>query len=167
MSTGPALVPLGPGDRDRVRRWLQLPEVRAFWGSAAAAAAEVSLALDSPGALCRMIRWDGVPVGYAHALDCVQIGGDHAAALAPGTWDCALFVAEPAHRGRGLGADALRLLVAEVFETTMALACVIRVPVRSEMAARAVEAAGFRWVRVAGDAALGPVWVMRAERPAR
>lgn len=161
------LRPMRSSDRDRVRLWLALPEVRAFWGSAAAAEAEVSLALGSSGAICRMIVADGLAVGYAHALDCVLIGGDHAAALAPGTWDCALFVAVAAHRGQGLGGLALRQLVQEVFASTLAIACVIRVPVRSEAAVRAVEAAGFQWVRIEGDAALGPVWVMRAERPGR
>lgn len=161
------LRPMGPGDRDRVRLWLELPEVRAFWGSASAAEAEVSLAFASDGALCRMIVVDGQTVGYAHALDCVLIGGDHAAALAPGTWDCALFVGSATHRGQGLGGAALRHLIDEVFSSTLSLACVIRVPVRSEAAVRAVELAGFRWVRIEGDAALGPVWVMRADRPGR
>ncbi len=161
------LEPVRSGDRERVRLWLEQPEVRAFWGSAAAAEAEVSLALGSSGAICRMIVADGVVIGYAHAIDCVLIGGDHAAVLDPGTWDCALFVAAPTHRGQGLGAIALRLLVGEVFASTLALACVIRVPVRSEAAVRAVEAVGFQWARITGDAALGPVWVMRAERPTR
>ncbi|MDX2155672.1 MAG: GNAT family N-acetyltransferase [Hyphomicrobiaceae bacterium] len=167
MTGAPHLVPIGPADRDQVRRWLSMPEVQAFWGSAAAAEAEVSLALAGPGTICRMIEIDGATVGYAHALDCVLLGGDHAAALPPATWDCAVFIASAGHRGRGLGGRALALLVAEVFSTTLALACVIRVPVRSEAAARAVEGVGFRWERIAGDAALGPVWVMRIERPRR
>lgn len=162
-----ALEPLGPGDRGRVMQWLTQPEVHAFWGSPATAEAEVSLALQAPGAVCRMVAAGGSAIGYAHALDCVLLGGDHAAALPAGTWDCAVFIASAAHRGRGIGAQALRLLVEEVFGATLALACVIRVPVRSEAAVRAVEAAGFGWMRIAGDAALGPVWVMRAERPSR
>lgn len=165
MTADVTLSVAGNGDRERIRRWLEQPEVLAFWGSAAAAEAEVSLALGNSGAVCRLIVADGQAVGYAHALDCVLIGGDHAAALAVGTWDCAVFIASSAHRGQGLGGIALRSLVAEVFASTLALACVIRVPVRSEMAVRAVEAAGFQWVRIEGDAALGPVWVMRAERP--
>lgn len=164
MSDDLTLVPAGLPDRAMVRTWLELPNVRAFWGSASAAEAEVNLAFSSAGALCRMIAVDGRAVGYAHALDCVLIGGDHAAALAPGTWDCALFIASPEHRGQGLGGRALRRLVADVFSSTLAMACVIRVPVRSEAVVRSVEAAGFQWVRIEGDAALGPVWVMRAER---
>jgi aminoglycoside 6'-N-acetyltransferase len=163
----PELLPVGAPDRDLVRRWLRLPEVQAFWGSAAAAEAEVSLALASDSAVCRMVVEGGIPIGYAHAIDCALLGGAHTELLPAGTWDCAVLVASPAHRGRGIGGRALELLVREVFGTTLALVCVIRVPVRSEAAVRAVEAAGFGWQRIVGDAALGPVWVMRAERPRR
>lgn len=161
------LVPVAGADRERIRQWLESPDVFAFWGSAAAAAAEVNLALGHAGAVCRLLRIDGAVAGYAHALDSVMLGGDHAAVLAPGTWDCALFIAAPRHRGQGFGGIALRMLVDEVFSSTLALACVIRVPVSSEAAVRSVEAAGFRWARIEGDRALGPVWVMQAERAPR
>ena len=165
MPSGLELVPIGPGDRERIRSWLGLKAVQAFWGSASAAEAEVTLALSSAGSICRIVQADGAAIGYAQAVECAVLGSDHAAALEPGTWDCALFIASESHRGAGLGTEALALLVREVFATTLALACVIRVPVRSEAAVRAVEKVGFQWVRITGDAALGPVWVMRAERP--
>ncbi len=162
-----SLRPLKGGDREALRGWLALPAVRLVWGSRATADAEVGVALASESAICRMIDCDGAAIGYAHALDCALIGGDHASVLPPGTWDCAVLIASQSHRGKGYGGRALARLVDDVFQTTFAQSCVIRVPVASEAAVRAVEAAGFRWVRISGDPGLGPVWVMQAERPAR
>ncbi len=159
------LAPVKPDQRGLVRQWLHRPEIWAFWGTASAAEAEVAVAWASPGALCRLIVAGDEPIGYAHALDCGLLGSDQATAVGPGTWDCAVFVALESHRGQGTGSLALGALVDEVFATTLALACVIRVPVRREAAVRAIEAAGFQWVRIDADPALGPVWVMRVERP--
>jgi aminoglycoside 6'-N-acetyltransferase len=165
MNAPPTLAPVRRENRDLIRSWLMEPVIYAFWGSAAAAEAEVRIALESSTAISRMIVADGQLIGYAHSMDCALLGLDHAAVLAPGTWDCALFVASEAHRGRGAGTAALGLLVAEVFGSTLAPACVIRVPVAREAQVRAVEAAGFRWLKIEADPALGPVWVMQAERP--
>lgn len=161
------LAPVRSDHRDLIRSWVQRPEIWAFWGTASAAEAEVTVAWASHGAICRLIVADDAPIGYAHALDCALLGSDQATAVGPGTWDCAVFVASESHRGRSAGSLALGALVDEVFATTLALACVIRVPVRREAAVRAIEAAGFQWVRIDADPALGPVWVMRAERPVR
>ncbi|MGE3918067.1 MAG: GNAT family N-acetyltransferase, partial [Hyphomicrobiaceae bacterium] len=158
--------PLATGDLGRLRGWLQLSDVQGWWGSAARAEAEVAMALASPSAICRIVHTDGEAVGYAHALDGALMAGAGRPEL-PGSWDCALFIASPAHRGRGIGASALELLVAEVFATTLAVGCTIRVPVAKESAVRVVEAAGFSWSHVEEDAALGRVWVLACERPRR
>lgn len=166
---GVRLDPLGPGDHMRLRAWLALPSVLAWWGTRDRAEAEIALALDSPSALCRIIRLDGEPIGYAHALDAALLdgGGRSGGPLESGTSECVIFIASEAHRGRGLGEMALRTLVSEVFATTLAVACTLRVPVGKEPAVRAVEAAGFRWVRIEADAGLGRVWLMRCGRPRR
>jgi aminoglycoside 6'-N-acetyltransferase len=161
---------LGPGDHARLRAWLTLASVEAWWGTRGRAEAEIALALDSPSALCRIVRVDGEPIGYAHALDAALLDGGSRGAgplLESGTWECVTFIASEAHRGLGLGEAALRALVDEVFTTTLAVACILRVPVSKEPAVRAVEAAGFRWVRIEEDAARGRVWLMRCERPRR
>jgi RimJ/RimL family protein N-acetyltransferase len=163
------LEPLGPGDHARLRAWLGLPTVLAWWGTRNRAEAEIALALSSPSALCRIIWGDDEPIGYAHALDAALVGGGgrSGASHDSGTWECVIFIALEAHRGRGAGAAALKALADEVFATTLAVACALQVPVSKEQAVRAVEAAGFRWVRIEQDAALGRVWVMRCERPRR
>jgi aminoglycoside 6'-N-acetyltransferase len=159
------LRPATPEDRFRVRRWLAAPEVAAWWGNAAAAEAEITLAMGSEAALARIIELGPQPIGYAHAVEIGLWGEARPEELAPGTWDVDLFIAEEVGRGRGLGAAALILLTEEVFATTLAVACCAVVPVRNEAGVRAYERAGFRWLRVWSDPLFGPCWVMRKERP--
>ncbi len=159
------LHPATPEDRFRIRRWLAEPEIQAWWGNAASAEAEINLALASETALCRMIECDGAPIGYAQAVEVALWSGVAPAEVAAGTWDVDLFIASAEHRGRGLGAAALELLVAEVFATTLAVACCGLVSVRNEGAARAYERAGFRWQRIWNDPLFGPSWLMLKERP--
>ena len=155
------------GDSVQLRNWLALPTVQAWWGSRNRAEAEVAVALASPSAICRIIRLLDEPIGYAHALDgaLLEGGAQSRAALDSGAWDCTVFIASERHRGRGLGGLALDLLVGEVFSTTLAVACTLRIPVAKEHAVRAIEAAGFKWVRVESDPGLGRVWLMRRDRP--
>ena len=159
------LRPATPEDRFRVRRWLAAPEVAAWWGNAASAEAEITLAMDSEAALARIIELGNEPIGYAHAVEIGLWGQDRPEGLAPGTWDIDLFIAEEAHCGRGLEPAALTLLTEEVFTTTLAVACCAVVAVRNEAGVRACERAGFRWQRIWNDALFGPSWVMLKERP--
>lgn len=159
------LRPVRANDWDRVHAWLAMPDVEAWWGPASATQAEVRIALTSGHAMCRIIEVDGVAAGYAHAVDTTLWGEDLPQDLAPGTWDLDLFIALREQRGRGVGAQALRLLTAEVFATTMALAVCVFPSVRNEAAVRAYEKAGFRWQRIWNDPHMGPSWFMVAERP--
>lgn len=161
------LAPLGPDDRAQVRRWLAMPEVHGWWGTQAAAAARLALALESPGAVSRLVVSDGIAVGYADAMESEPGVGSAPAPLdrRPASWECAVFIGSAAHRGQGLGALALAQLADEVFSSTLALAAFVRVPVRSERAARAIEAAGFRWLRVDRTDPSEPAWIMLRERP--
>jgi aminoglycoside 6'-N-acetyltransferase len=161
------LRPAVPEDRFRVRRWLAAPEVAAWWGNAASAEAEITLAMGSDAALARIIEAGTEPIGYAHAVEIGLWGQDRPEGLVPGTWDVDLFIGEAAHRGRALEAAAVKLLVEEVFSTTLAVACCAVVPVRNEAGVRAYERAGFRWQRIWNDALFGPSWVMLKERPDR
>ena len=154
-----------PEDRFRIRRWLVEPEIQAWWGNAASAEAQINLAMGSHTALCRIIECDGAPIGYGHAVEVGLWGEARPAEIAPGTWDVDLFIASAEHRGRGLGAIALGLLVAEVFATTLAVACCGGVSIRNETAVRAYERAGFRWRRIWNDPLFGPSWLMLRERP--
>jgi len=151
-------------DRFRIRRWLADPRIAASWGNAASAEAEISLALASEIALCRIVDSGRTPIGYAHALEIGLWTEERPADLAPGTWHIGYLLTSGAHHVR-TGAAVLALLSAEVFATTLAVACSSVVSVKNETAARAYERAGFRWRRIWNDRLLGPSWLMLRERP--
>ncbi len=153
------LRPAGESDWPMIRRWLALPEVQAWWGSAASAEAEITIAMESPSGLCRIIMCGSEPVGYAQAIDAALLG-TAPGALAPGTYDADAFIGSAAHRGQGAGVAALEQLAAEVLSTTLAVAVAVLVPVRHERVVRAYEKAGFRWAAVHEDPASGPSWVL-------
>ena len=159
-----ALRPTVPADWDRVRAWLRQPEIQAWWGGFSAAEAEIAIAAESPSALCRMIVADSLQIGYGQAIDADLVASTRTKALPPGAYIAALFIADPAHRRRGAGEDALAALTQEVFSSTLAIACATVVPVRYEPAVRAAERAGYRWIGVADDGATGQSWLMVRER---
>jgi aminoglycoside 6'-N-acetyltransferase len=159
------LRPATPEDRFLIRRWLAEPEVRERWGSAAGAEAGITLAMGTTAALPRIIECDGKPVGYAHAVEIGLWAQERPLELAAGTWDVDLFIAPAEHGEKNLGDAALALLTAEVFATTLAVACSATVSVRNEGAVRSYERAGFRWLRVWSDPFYGPCWLMLKERP--
>lgn len=158
------LRPVAAADWPLIRGWLALPEIQRWWGNLASAEAEMRLAFETPSALCRIVEVHGSPVGYAHAMDATLWGSDLPDGMPPGTWDADVFIAAPQYRGRGVGRTALKLLAAEVFSTTLAVAISVFASIRSEQAVRAYEQAGFRWVRVWDDPVLGPSWLMLLER---
>ena len=167
MTSGVAvsLRPALPEDRFRIRRWLADPEVEAWWGNAASAEAEMNVAMSSTASLCRIVESEAEPIGYAQALEIGLWGEERPAELAPGTWHISYFLNSPQHRGAGFGSAVVALLAAEVFSTTLAVACSGAVSIRNEAAVRAYERAGFRWQRIWSDPLLGPSWLMLKERP--
>lgn len=160
LSLRPALA----SDSARIRAWLKRPEIARWWGSLAAAEAEIMIATETPTSIRRMVTLAGRDVGYGQAVDAGLTGDEELLSLEPGTWDVSLFIAEPELRGKGHGLAALRLLAEEVFSTTLALALSVVVSVRNEPAVRIYEKAGFRWQRVLSDPLFGPSWVMVRER---
>ena len=155
-----------PEDRFLIRRWLSDPEVQDWWGTAASAEAEITLALASAAAAPRIIESDGVAIGYAHAVE----AGLRAAEPPPegvpaGSWNVDYFVAPAGIDAGEIGGIVLALLTEEVFATTLAVACSGLASIRNEAAARAYERAGFRWLQVLQDPLLGPSWLMLKERP--
>ena len=155
-----------PADRFMIRRWLSEPDVRDWWGNRAAAEAAISIALESPSALCRVILAGDIAVGYGHAIDIeIETGSSRQSGIPVGAYAIDLFVAHAGHRGIGAGANALQALCAEVFATTLAPACTIRVAIRNEKMVRALERQGFRWAAIRTDHLIGPQWVMVLPRP--
>jgi len=178
-------------DRARIRRWLVQPAAVSTGGDAASAEAKISLAMNSEAALCRVIAQAGTPIGYGHAVAVGLWAGPPPGTLPPGAWELELWLGAEQQRGDGRGAsrrsaivggggrlapapgadrlnaaaEALVLLTAEVFATTLAIACCGLVPITNEAAVRAHERAQFRWHRIWHDPLLGPTWVMLRERP--
>jgi RimJ/RimL family protein N-acetyltransferase len=161
-----SLRPATPGDRFMVRRWLAEPGAEEQWGSRASAEAEITLAMESPSALCRIVERGGTPVGYVHAVDAGLWGEALPPEIPPGCWDIDLLVSAAALPQVAPG-EVLHLIVREVFETTLAMACCILVSITNEAVVRTYEQAGFRWLRVWTDPSLGPCWVLLLDRPRR
>jgi hypothetical protein len=159
------LRPALPEDRFRIRRWLTDPRIAASWGNAASAEAEISVALASETALCRIVDRHRTAIGYAHALEIGLWTQARPSDLPPGTWHISYFLAAGDICHLRTGAAVLALLSAEVFATTLAVACSSVVSVKTETATRAYERAGFRWRRIWNDRLLGPSWLMLRERP--
>jgi RimJ/RimL family protein N-acetyltransferase len=158
------LRPATPEDRFLIRRWLSDPQVQSWWGTAASAEAEITLALASTAALPRIIERDGFPTGYAHAVETGLWARRPPEGVPAGSWEVDYFVAPAASDADGIGGVVRALLTEEVFATTLAVACSGLVSIRNEAAARAYERAGFRWLQLLQDPLLGPSWLMLKER---
>ncbi|MCB1513238.1 MAG: GNAT family N-acetyltransferase [Hyphomicrobiaceae bacterium] len=162
-----ALRPVEPRDWALVRAWVARPDIQSWWGNATAAEAEMRLVAETGPALARIVLVAGEAVGYAHAIDAAHWGSALPTGMPPGTWDADIFIAEPAHRGRGVGEAALNQLAEEVFSTTFAVALSVFVSLANEPAIRAYERAGFQWQQVWEDPIHGPSWMMLRLRGAQ
>jgi hypothetical protein len=145
-----------------LRRWLRDPATQACSGNRASAEAEIALARMSETALTRIVTCEGRPIGYAQAMEAGVRAGAQPREVLPGTWDTQFWIA-PSRAGVLAAIPAL--LAAEVFATTLAIACSSLVSIRQEMMVRAYERAGFRWRRIWHDPLFGPAWLMLKERP--
>lgn len=159
------LRPAAPEDRFLIRRWLSDPQVQSWWGTAASAEAEITLALASAAAMPRIIERDSVAIGYAHAVEAGLRAAESPEGVPAGAWNVDYFVTPAAGDADETGGIVLALLTEEVFSTTLAVACSGLVSIRNETAARAYERVGFRWLQVLRDPLLGPSWLMLKERP--
>lgn len=168
-STSPAprvnLRPIQAEDWPLIRNWIARPDIRRWWGSASAAEAEMRIVAETESAIARIVEADGTPAGYVHAIDAAHWGSDLPEGMPPGTWDVDIFIAEPEHRGKGVGEAALSMLADEVFMTTFAAALSVFVAIANEPAIRAYERAGFAWTRVWEDPIVGPSWMLLRHRP--
>lgn len=151
-------------DWPMLRAWLQRKDVQRLWGSAASAEAEIRMVFETPSAIGRIVECAGRPVGYAHAIDATYWGASLPEGIPAGSWDVDIVIADPIHRGKGLGQAALEKLADEVFSTTLAVALCVFVSVRNEQAVRAYERAGFKWKCVWDDPEFGASWMLLRER---
>lgn len=164
MEQAVRLRPATPQDRFLIRRLLAEPDVQTWWGSSAGAEAGITLVMQSTTALPRIIECDGRPIGYAHAVE-AGVWADERPGTPPGTWDVDFFIAAAEPHDKTLGQAVLEQLTAEVFATTLAVACSAVVSIKNETAVRSYERADFRWQQVWPDPLTGPCWLMLKERP--
>lgn len=162
---GVSLRPATDADWQQIRAWLAQPDIQRWWGPSAASEAEVIVALGHQHAIARMVQFDGMDVGYGHAVDASVWGDELPEDLEPGTWDLDIFIAAREARGRGIGSKALSMLRDEVFSTTLAVAVSVFPSIENEPAVRAYEKIGFEWKRIWDDPVYGPSWFMVYERP--
>lgn len=160
------LRPALPEDRFRIRGWLSAPEAALWWGGRASAEAQITLAMGSAAALCRIIQRDGAPVGYAQAAEMGLWSEARPQELPSGGWQVAILLAPDLANAADLRERALAAVSEEVFSTTLAVACTASLPVTCEALVRAYENVGFHWIRVWNDPLLGAVWLMLKERGA-
>jgi hypothetical protein len=170
MPDNPAvsLRPATAQDRFLIRRLLASPGAQETWGNTASAEAEITLAMESSAALTRMIVCNGEAIGYAQAVDTGVLSERLHDGVPAGAWRVAYFHKTVAGLDDvSCGLAVLTLITDEVFSTSLAIACSAEVSIRTETATRAYERAGFRWLRVAHDPSVGPLWVMLKDRPAK
>jgi aminoglycoside 6'-N-acetyltransferase len=177
-----AFRPLRRADLDQVRSWLNEPHVAAWWElgegprapdgepvTAEQVEAEYGDALDDVGPThVFVILVDGGPVGLIQWYRLPDFP-DYAAAVGePAGAGLDLFVGDPGHVGRGLGALAInRFVTSVVFAARDVDRCVAGPDVRNERSIRAFASAGFRWARdatVPGEPAPERVMVRDRER---
>jgi hypothetical protein len=166
----PSAIGLSPAtaqDQFLIRRWLRDPATHACWANSASAEAEMALARLSETALSRIVTFAGRPIGYAQAIEAGLTSGAKPPEILPGTWDTQFLLAASARLAPRALAAVPALLAAEVFATTLAVACAGLVPIKQETVVRAYEEAGFRWRRIWHDPVVGPAWLLLRERPQR
>ncbi|MGW4484230.1 GNAT family N-acetyltransferase [Amycolatopsis sp. NPDC004368] len=98
------LRPLTPDDRERAREILATPEVALWWGDAAT---EIETLLDEePGFSSYAIELAGELIGLIQSSEELDPQYRHAGID---------IVVHPAHHGRGLGPEAIRVLAQHLF----------------------------------------------------
>ena len=136
-----------------LRRWLRDPTTQACSGNRASAEAEIALARMSETALTRIVTCQARPIGYAQALE-TAVPPVHSRRK------CCRALGRPSSGSLPSRPQVLAaipaLLAAEVFATTLAVACSGLISIRQEMMVRAYERAGFRWRRIWHDPCSGP-----------
>ena len=151
--------PATRADLPMLRRWLETPEVVAWWGDPAEQYALLDEDLDNP-LMTMLVVEDaaGRPFAYAQHYDVRSWPQPHFADLPAGSRAIDAFVGEPDMLGIGHGGRFLRLL-ARRLKAEGAPAVAIDPDVDNARARRAYARAGFREVG-ARETLEGPAMVM-------
>lgn len=139
-------------------RWLESAEVRRWWGDPTDRVEQVR---DTPDGSHSIIAADGKPVGYIRwqAPSREELEAAGLENIPDGAIDIDLFVGEAEWRHRGLGSEALGVLVDRLKETTSAPAAGLCTSVENHAAHRAFAKAGFTIFTRFDDPTFGPCYV--------
>jgi len=99
-------------------RWDDDPDVAAAIGGRSADW------YDWPAELIRDVPWrellvaedEGRPIGFVQLIDAGQEESHYWGDVEPGTWALDIWIGSPGDRGRGLGAEVMRMALARVFD---------------------------------------------------
>lgn len=146
-------------DRHLLERWARRPHIVQWWGPPEESLAELRRAPRQGGEA--LIVAGERPVGYLRwqvpereHLENAGLGD-----LAEGVVDIDIGIGEPDWLGRGIGSQALALLVERLrkeLDPPMYMMCT---SVRNARAQRAFQRAGFRRERMFDDPVFGPMWL--------
>lgn len=163
------LRPMRVADIAWIRRWDEDPDVVAAVGRGADW-------YDWPLEIARRPGWrelligedDGRPVGFVQLIDAAREETHYWGDVEPGAWALDIWIGAPADRGRGLGAELMRLALDRCFERHGARSVMIDPRVTNVRAIRFYERLGFESV---GERCFGddddPCLVMRITRAPR
>ena len=148
-------------DLPRLRRWLNAPEVRRWWGNPSEEFELLRGDLNEPRMMMRIVSLGERPFAYAQDYDVHSWPQPHLSHLPKGSRAIDSFIGWPSMIGRGHGHAYLRLLAARLCAEGASLVAID--PAEGNLRAqRAYEKAGFRLeARVVTEA--GPAVLMLYE----
>jgi len=111
---------------------------------------------DWPAELIRDVPWrelliaeeDGRPIGFLQLIEASEEESHYWGDIEPGTWAIDIWIGSPDDRGRGLGAEAMKLALGRVFDQHGAAMVVIDPAVDNRRAIAFYEQLGFERVGV-------------------
>jgi aminoglycoside 6'-N-acetyltransferase len=126
-----------------LRRWLDAPEVRRWWGSPSKQFELLRADLNEPLMTMRIVSFNGRPFAYAQDYEVHAWPQPHLAHLPQGSRAIDSFIGWPSMIGRGHGQAYLRLLAKKLCAEGAPLVAIDPAP-DNVRARRAYEKAGFR-----------------------
>jgi aminoglycoside 6'-N-acetyltransferase len=137
-----SLRPVSADDLPMLRRWLENPEARRWWGDPDFEMALIEEDLGNPLMRMRIVSLDGRPFAYVQDHDISAWPQDHLARFPEGTRAVDTFIGEPDLIGRGHGAAYMRLIAGQLIAE--GASCVLVDPDPDNLRARhAYAKAGF------------------------
>lgn len=157
-------VSLLPFDQEKdgalLEKWLAAPHVRRWWGDPEKIRQEMADPPSSGGEA--LIGVDAKPIGYIRwqvptARELIEAGLND---LPARTMDIDIAIGEMNYLGRGIAAQALRILVDQLREAGTTPLIIMCTSIENHHAIRAFEKAGFKRNRVFNDPEYGKMWLL-------